>query len=136
MRLLQQQGVNGIDGFVTQVHLSALEVAHMKSNLNNSHALHQKDPKPPDNSKNEIGTPAMEIDEPVPDYSGIDQQKNEIHSGVKQRKIGEVLRVKPLTALAMIDEGELDRKIVAILLNDPKTSLVNDALLINRYINR
>ncbi|KAK7269742.1 hypothetical protein RIF29_22477 [Crotalaria pallida] len=81
MRLLQQQGVNGIDGFVTQVHLSALEVAHMKSNLNNSHALHQKDPKPPDNAKNEIGTPAMEIDEPGPVYSGIDQQKNEIHSG-------------------------------------------------------
>ncbi|KAK7283650.1 hypothetical protein RIF29_13317 [Crotalaria pallida] len=47
-------------------------------------------------------------------------------TGVKQRKIGEVLRVKPLAALAMIDEGELDRKIVAILLNDPKASLVND----------
>ncbi|KAK7257252.1 hypothetical protein RIF29_31095 [Crotalaria pallida] len=42
---------------------------------------------------------------------------------VKQRKIGEVLGVKPLAALAMIDEGELDRKIVAILLNDPKASL-------------
>ncbi|KAK7274133.1 hypothetical protein RIF29_15210 [Crotalaria pallida] len=56
---------------------------------------------------------------------------NECETGVKQigerqRKIGEVLGVKPLTALAMIDEGELDRKIVAILLNDPKASLVND----------
>ncbi|KAK7258667.1 hypothetical protein RIF29_24249 [Crotalaria pallida] len=48
--------------------------------------------------------------------------------GERQRKICEVLRVKPLAALAMIDEGELDRKIVAILLNDSKTSLVNDCL--------
>lgn len=29
-------------------------------------------------------------------------------------------------ALAMIDEGELDWKIVAISLDDPKASLVND----------
>jgi len=31
-----------------------------------------------------------------------------------------------LGALAMIDEGELDWKIVAISLDDPKASLVND----------
>ena len=34
--------------------------------------------------------------------------------------------MKPLAALAMIDEGELDWKIVAISLDDPKASLVND----------
>ncbi|BAT90258.1 Soluble inorganic pyrophosphatase [Vigna angularis] len=45
---------------------------------------------------------------------------------VKERKICEVLKVKPLGALAMIDEGELDSKIVAISLNDTKASLVND----------
>ncbi|KAG2394762.1 Soluble inorganic pyrophosphatase [Vigna angularis] len=44
---------------------------------------------------------------------------------VKERKIGEVLKVKPLGALAMIDEGELDSKIVAISVDDPKASLVN-----------
>ena len=34
--------------------------------------------------------------------------------------------MKPLGALAMIDEGELDWKIVAISLDDPKAALVND----------
>ncbi|GFP86831.1 soluble inorganic pyrophosphatase 1 chloroplastic [Phtheirospermum japonicum] len=41
-------------------------------------------------------------------------------------KIGEVLKVKPLAALAMIDEGELDWKIIAISLDDPRANLVND----------
>jgi len=49
-----------------------------------------------------------------------------VEIGESQRKIGEVLKVKPLGALAMIDEGELDWKIVAISLDDPKASLVND----------
>ncbi|KAJ1396566.1 Inorganic pyrophosphatase [Sesbania bispinosa] len=49
-----------------------------------------------------------------------------VEIGESQRKIGDVLRVKPLAALAMIDEGELDWKIVAISLDDPKASLVND----------
>ncbi|GAB4853376.1 Soluble inorganic pyrophosphatase 6, chloroplastic [Ancistrocladus abbreviatus] len=49
-----------------------------------------------------------------------------VEIGEKQRKIGEVLKVKPLAALAMIDEGELDWKIVAISLDDPKASIVND----------
>ncbi|KAK7277240.1 hypothetical protein RIF29_18391 [Crotalaria pallida] len=56
--------------------------------------------------------------------------------GERQRKIGEVLRVKPLAALAMIDEGELDRKIVAILLNDPKASLVNDVDDVEKHVHR
>ncbi|KAK7281724.1 hypothetical protein RIF29_09962 [Crotalaria pallida] len=55
--------------------------------------------------------------------------------GERQRKIGEVLRVKPLAALAMIDEGELDRKIVAILLNDPKASLVNDVDDVEKHVH-
>nr|QLC27662.1 soluble inorganic pyrophosphatase [Pyrus x bretschneideri] len=46
--------------------------------------------------------------------------------GDSRRKIGEILKVKPLAALAMIDEGELDWKIVAISLDDPRASLVND----------
>lgn len=49
-----------------------------------------------------------------------------VEIGEKQRKIGEILKVKPLGALAMIDEGELDWKIIAISLDDPKASLVND----------
>lgn len=49
-----------------------------------------------------------------------------VEIGDAQRKIGEVLKIKPLAALAMIDEGELDWKIVAISLDDPKAHLVND----------
>ncbi|KAK0591163.1 hypothetical protein LWI29_036377 [Acer saccharum] len=49
-----------------------------------------------------------------------------VEIGQTQRKIGDVLKVKPLGVLAMIDEGELDWKIVAISLDDPKASLVND----------
>lgn len=36
------------------------------------------------------------------------------------------MKVKPLGCLAMIDEGELDWKIVAISLDDPRAPLVND----------
>ncbi|KAI4318765.1 hypothetical protein MLD38_032434 [Melastoma candidum] len=50
-----------------------------------------------------------------------------VEIGETRRKIGKVLKVKPLAALAMIDEGELDWKIIAISLDDPKASLVNDA---------
>ncbi|XP_073126289.1 soluble inorganic pyrophosphatase 6, chloroplastic [Henckelia pumila] len=49
-----------------------------------------------------------------------------VEIGQSRAKIGQVLKVKPLAALAMIDEGELDWKIVAISLDDPKASLVND----------
>ncbi|OWM64751.1 hypothetical protein CDL15_Pgr028468 [Punica granatum] len=50
-----------------------------------------------------------------------------VEIGETRRDIGQILRVKPLAALAMIDEGELDWKIVAISLDDdPKASLVND----------
>ncbi|KAK9110925.1 hypothetical protein Scep_018444 [Stephania cephalantha] len=49
-----------------------------------------------------------------------------VEIGEVQRNIGEVIKVKPLAALAMIDEGELDWKIVAISVDDPKASLVND----------
>ncbi|OIV96106.1 hypothetical protein TanjilG_13038 [Lupinus angustifolius] len=49
-----------------------------------------------------------------------------VEIGETRRKIGDVLKIKPLAALAMIDEGELDWKIVAISLDDPKASLVND----------
>ena len=41
-------------------------------------------------------------------------------------KMGEVYAVKPLGVLAMIDEGELDWKIVAIRADDPKAAEVND----------
>ena len=36
------------------------------------------------------------------------------------------VQVKPLGVLAMIDDGELDWKIIAINVEDPKASSVND----------
>lgn len=41
-------------------------------------------------------------------------------------KRGGVYKVKPLGVYAMIDDGELDWKIIAIAVDDPKASLVND----------
>ncbi|XP_059454356.1 soluble inorganic pyrophosphatase 6, chloroplastic-like [Corylus avellana] len=49
-----------------------------------------------------------------------------VEIGERQAKIGQILKVKPLAALAMIDEGELDWKIIAISLDDPRASIVND----------
>ncbi|XP_048422309.1 soluble inorganic pyrophosphatase 6, chloroplastic-like, partial [Pyrus x bretschneideri] len=49
-----------------------------------------------------------------------------VEIGDSQRRIAEIRKVKPLAALAMIDEGELDWKIIAISLDDPRASLVND----------
>ena len=39
---------------------------------------------------------------------------------------GSVATVKPLAVLAMIDDGELDWKVIAIKSDDPKASSVND----------
>ncbi|XP_028077567.1 soluble inorganic pyrophosphatase 6, chloroplastic-like [Camellia sinensis] len=49
-----------------------------------------------------------------------------VEIGQTRGKIGQIMKVKPLVALAMLDEGELDWKIVAISLDDPRASLVND----------
>jgi inorganic pyrophosphatase len=49
-----------------------------------------------------------------------------VEIGERVPKIGEVLKVKPLAVLAMIDEGELDWKVIAISIDDPKAHLVND----------
>eukprot|EP00250_Pteridium_aquilinum_P034994 c8428_g1_i1 orf=581-1468(-) len=50
-----------------------------------------------------------------------------VEIGERRAEIGEVLKVKPLAVLAMIDEGELDWKVIAISADDPKAALVNDA---------
>ncbi|KAI3702281.1 hypothetical protein L6452_28014 [Arctium lappa] len=49
-----------------------------------------------------------------------------VEIGESRGNVGQLMKVKPLGCLAMIDEGELDWKIVAISLDDPKASLVND----------
>ncbi|KMZ71270.1 Inorganic diphosphatase [Zostera marina] len=66
--------------------------------------------------------PNNEVDGAFGDNDPVDV----VEIGDTRSKIGEILKVKPLGALAMIDEGELDWKIIAISLDDPKASLVDD----------
>ena len=47
--------------------------------------------------------------------------------------MGGVYRVKPLGVYAMIDDGELDWKVIAINVDDPKADLVNDVEDVERY---
>jgi inorganic pyrophosphatase len=47
---------------------------------------------------------------------------------------GGVYAVKPLAILAMIDDGELDWKVAAIRVDDPKANLVNDVEDVERWV--
>lgn len=49
-----------------------------------------------------------------------------VEIGERQAKLGEVLKVKVLAVWAMIDEGDLDWKVVVISVDDPKAHLVNN----------
>jgi len=49
-----------------------------------------------------------------------------VEIGSKALKMGSVYKVKPLGVFAMIDDGELDWKVVAINSEDPKAALVDD----------
>lgn len=44
------------------------------------------------------------------------------------------MQVKPLGVLAMIDDGELDWKVIAINAEDPKASSVNDIEDVERCV--
>ena len=43
--------------------------------------------------------------------------------------------MKPLGVYAMIDDGELDWKVVAINVDDPKANLVNDVEDVERFVD-
>jgi len=49
-----------------------------------------------------------------------------VEIGEQQLEMGGVYAVKPLAVLAMIDDGELDWKIVSIRADDPRAASVND----------
>ncbi|GIL92845.1 hypothetical protein Vretimale_19206 [Volvox reticuliferus] len=49
-----------------------------------------------------------------------------VEIGTSSAKRGGVYKVKPLGVLAMIDDGELDWKVIAISADDAKADLVND----------
>ncbi|CAI9764453.1 unnamed protein product [Fraxinus pennsylvanica] len=56
-----------------------------------------------------------------------------VEIGEFRAKSGQILKVKPFAALAMNDEGELDWKIVAISVDDPKASLVKDTSDVEKH---
>ena len=49
-----------------------------------------------------------------------------VEIGEQRLDMGGVYAVKPLAVLAMIDDGELDWKVVAIRSDDPRAAAVND----------
>lgn len=49
-----------------------------------------------------------------------------VEIGAAECAMGGVYKVKPVGILAMIDDGELDWKVICINANDPKAALVND----------
>lgn len=65
---------------------------------------------------------SAEVDNAAGDNDPVDV----VEIGSKRLDMGGVYAVKPLATLAMIDDGELDWKIVAIRTDDPKASSVND----------
>ncbi|KAI3749872.1 hypothetical protein L2E82_20489 [Cichorium intybus] len=64
-----------------------------------------------------------------PDVDGVfgdNDPVDVVEIGENRGKVGQLMKVKPIGCLAMIDEGELDLKIVAISLDDPQAPLVNN----------
>ncbi|KXZ56183.1 hypothetical protein GPECTOR_1g158 [Gonium pectorale] len=49
-----------------------------------------------------------------------------VEIGTAAAKRGGVYKVKPVGVLAMIDDGELDWKVIAVSADDPKAALIND----------
>lgn len=58
-----------------------------------------------------------------------------VEIGSVQCQQGGVYKVKPLGAYAMIDDGELDWKIVCIRTDDPLADILNDIEDVERYVD-
>ena len=57
-----------------------------------------------------------------------------VEIGSEQLESGSVYKVKVLGAYAMIDEGELDWKIIAIRTDDPMAAYLNDIDDVERWL--
>lgn len=84
-------------------------------NINWNYGMFPQTWEDPDISNSELGGVAGDND-PV----------DVVEIGSKALETGGVYQVKPLAILAMIDDGELDWKVIAINAEDPKASSVND----------
>lgn len=66
-------------------------------------------------------------------YGGDDDPVDIVDLSSIKVETGSVIVVKPLAALAMIDEGEVDWKVVVINVADPKAALVNTMEDVNTH---
>ncbi|XP_023177788.1 inorganic pyrophosphatase [Drosophila hydei] len=71
--------------------------------------------------------------EPSTGCKGDNDPIDVIEIGYRVAKRGEVMQVKVLGAIALIDEGETDWKIIAIDVNDPLASKLNDVSDVDQY---
>lgn len=71
--------------------------------------------------------------EPSTGCKGDNDPIDVIEIGYRVAKRGDVLQVKVLGTIALIDEGETDWKIIAIDVKDPLASKVNDIADVDQY---
>jgi inorganic pyrophosphatase len=65
--------------------------------------------------------------------SGDNDPVDVVEIGASARATGAVVAVKALGVYAMIDDGELDWKVIAIAADDPKAGLVNDVADVEKH---
>ncbi|KAG2497842.1 hypothetical protein HYH03_004109 [Edaphochlamys debaryana] len=66
------------------------------------------------------------VTDPKLNAAGDNDPVDVVEIGAAAHKRGGVYKVKPVGVLAMIDDGELDWKVIAVSADDPKAALCND----------
>lgn len=70
----------------------------------------------------------------VDGYKGDNDPVDGIEIGMTQLKSGSVSQVKVLGVLGMIDDGQMDWKVICISLSDPTASFLNDIYDVPKYL--
>ena len=70
---------------------------------------------------------------PTMKVSGDNDPVDVVEIGSSALAMGSVTPVKPVGVYAMIDDGELDWKVIAISVNDPKASDINDVADVEKH---
>lgn len=71
--------------------------------------------------------------DPATGCKGDNDPIDVLEIGSRIAKRGEVVQVKVLGVVALIDEGETDWKVISIDINDPKANLVNDIADVDKH---
>jgi len=71
---------------------------------------------------------------PTMNVKGDNDPVDVVEIGSTQLEMGSVTPVKPLGVYAMIDEGELDWKVICISTSDPKASDINDVADVEKHM--